>query len=194
MENKLFPFCCSSDSAGLPKLLRIMKLTLVLLLAACVQVSANKAFSQKDLKLNLDLSNVKLRKAFEIIEKNSRYRFLYNTNTIPENVRIDLHVKDISISDALDKIVRGNGLIYKIINDKVIAVTSAGEMLQTIHAQGDVTDSMGKPLQGITITILGQKRGTQTDAKGHFELEVPENAVLEISSIGYQTEEIRVTG
>ncbi len=192
MENKLFPFCCSS--LVLQKLLRIMKLTLVLLLAACVQVSANKAYSQKDLKLNLDLKNVKLKKAFEVIEKNSPYRFLYNSSSIPENVRIDLHEKGIPISDALDKIIRANGLIYKIINDKVIAVTSAGEMMQTIHVKGDVADSTGKPLQGVTITLQGQKRGTETDAKGHFEMDVPDDAVLEISSIGYQTQRVPVAG
>ncbi|MBS1665409.1 MAG: TonB-dependent receptor [Bacteroidetes bacterium] len=171
-----------------------MKLTLVLLVVGCLQVSANKAYSQKDLKLTLDLSSVKLKKAFEIIEKGSKYRFLYNSNTIPENVRVDLHGKDIPIADVLDKLIRDNGLIYKVINDKVIAVTSAGEMMQTIHVQGNVSDSTGKPLQGVNVTIAGQKRGTQTDAKGHFEMDVPDDAVLEISSVGYQSQEVRVSG
>src|SRR6185369_9765654 len=161
--------------------------------AGCLQVSA-KAYSQDDIKLSLDLTDVKLKKAFDIIEKKSSYRFLYNSNTIRENIRIDLHEKNTPLSEILDKIIRGNGLIYKIINNKVIAVTSASEMIQTIRVKGDVTDSTGRPLQGVTITVHGLKRGTQTDAQGHFELDVPDNAMLDISSIGYQPKEVRVSG
>ena len=175
------------------KMLLVMKLTIVLLLAGCLQVSA-KAYSQDDVKLSLDLTNIKLKKAFEIIEKKSSYRFLYNSNTISENIRIDLHEKNTLLSEILDKIIRGNGLIYKIINNKVIAVTSANEMMQAIHVKGDVTDSTGRPLQGVTISVKGLKRGTQTDAQGHFEIDVQDNAVLEISSIGYQPQEVRISG
>jgi TonB-linked SusC/RagA family outer membrane protein len=191
MEKKLFPLYASRIMPQ--KMLLVMKLTIVLLLAGCLQVSA-KAYSQDDVKLSLDLNNVKLKKAFEIIEKKSSYRFLYNSNTIRENIRIDLRGDKISLSDVLDKIIRANGLIYKIINDKVIAVTSADEMMQTIRVKGNVVDSTGKPLQGITITVLGIKRGTATDAQGHFEIEAPDNATLEISSVGYQSQQVHVSG
>lgn len=99
-----------------------------------------------------------------------------------------------TIPDVLDKILSNKGLIYTIINDKVVAVTSAREMMQTIHVEGDVTDSTGKPIQGCSILIQGLKRGTVTDAQGHFAIDIPDNAVLEISSIGYQSQEIHVTG
>jgi len=191
MEKKVFPLYASRIMSL--KMLLVMKLTVVLLLAGCLQVSA-KAYSQDDVKLNLDLTNAKLKKVFEIIEKKSHYRFLYNSNTIKDNIRIDIHEKNIALSDVLDKVIRGNGLIYKVINNKVIAVTSASEMLQTIHVKGDVTDSTGRPLQGVTITVHGLKRGTQTDAQGHFELDVPDNATLDISSIGYQPQQVRVSG
>jgi len=191
MEKKLFPLYASRIMPQ--KMLLVMKLTIVLLLAGCLQVSA-KAYSQDDVKLSLDLTNIKLKKAFEIIEKKSSYRFLYNSNTISENIRIDLHEKNTLLSEILDKIIRGNGLIYKIINNKVIAVTSANEMMQAIHVKGDVTDSTGRPLQGVTISVKGLKRGTQTDAQGHFEIDVQDNAVLEISSIGYQPQEVRISG
>lgn len=190
MEKKLFPLYASRIMPQ--KMLLVMKLTMVLLLAGCLQVSA-KAYSQ-DEKLSLDLTNVKLKKAFEIIEKRSSYRFLYNSNTISENIRIDLHEKNTPLSEILNKIIRGNGLIYKVINNKVIAVTSANEMMQAIHVKGDVTDSTGRPLQGVTVTVHGLKRATQTDAQGHFEIDVPDNATLDISSIGYQPLEVRVTG
>ena len=167
-----------------------MKLTLVLLLAGCLQVSA-KVYSQKNLKLNMDLTDVRLQKAFEVIEKKSNYRFLYNSNAVPGNIRITLHEKNIPISALLDKILSSNGLIYTIINDKVIAVTSAGAMVQTVHVEGNVTDSIGKPLQGVTILIQGLKRGTVTDAQGHFAIDAPDNAVIVVSSVGYQSQEIR---
>ena len=75
MEKKLFPHYASRIMPQ--KMLLVMKLTIVLLLAGCLQVSA-KAYSQDDVKLSLEFTNIKLKKAFEIIEKKSSYRFLYN--------------------------------------------------------------------------------------------------------------------
>ena len=61
---------------------------------------------------------------------------------------------------------------------------------QTI--QGSVTDEEGTPLMGVTIKIKGTDQGTVTDGEGNFTLSVPDNAVLEVSYIGYQTQEVTV--
>ncbi|MGH2644736.1 MAG: carboxypeptidase-like regulatory domain-containing protein, partial [Chitinophagaceae bacterium] len=58
---------------------------------------------------------------------------------------------------------------------------------------GTITDSAtGKPLVGVTVQVKGSTIGTTTDANGHFDLEVPENALLDISYLGYRTKEILV--
>lgn len=56
---------------------------------------------------------------------------------------------------------------------------------------GRITDSTGAPLQGVSITVRGTQNGTVTNAAGEFTLRgVPDNATLEISNVGYVTQEI----
>ncbi len=61
-----------------------------------------------------------------------------------------------------------------------------------ISVQGQVIDEEGVPIIGASIQVKGTTRGTITDNEGEFTLEVPENAVLVVSSIGYETKEVNV--
>jgi len=63
-----------------------------------------------------------------------------------------------------------------------------------VTVSGTITDSSGAPLAGVSIKVRGAAMGTQTDASGHFSLTVPDNAVLVISYVGYETQEVSVSG
>lgn len=64
-----------------------------------------------------------------------------------------------------------------------------------INVQGTITDQEGEPLIGVNVIVKGSNQGTATDLEGRFELEdIDENAVLVISYIGYQTQEVMVAG
>lgn len=58
---------------------------------------------------------------------------------------------------------------------------------------GVVTDQYG-PVIGANVHVKGSTTGTITDIDGKFSIEVPVNSVLEISYIGFLTEEIQITG
>src|SRR5699024_2456899 len=63
------------------------------------------------------------------------------------------------------------------------------------NISGRVVDSEGEPLIGVNIQVKGSSKGTATDFDGIFSLEdIDENAVLVISYVGYQTQEIVVGG
>jgi len=49
-------------------------------------------------------------------------------------------------------------------------------------------------LIGVSILVTGTNTGTVTDVNGNFSLAVMQNAVLKVSYIGYQTQEIKITG
>ncbi|MEI8052712.1 MAG: TonB-dependent receptor [Bacteroidota bacterium] len=57
---------------------------------------------------------------------------------------------------------------------------------------GNVVSESGTPLLGVTIKIKGIELATATDANGNFSIDVSENAVLLVSYIGYETQEIPV--
>lgn len=59
---------------------------------------------------------------------------------------------------------------------------------------GTITDETGAPLPGATVRIKGSLNGTVTDLDGKFSIEVGEDAVLQISYVGYILQEISVNG
>src|SRR5690625_1548252 len=74
---------------------------------------------------------------------------------------------------------------------------SMAEYLQITAAslEGVVKDQRGEPLIGVNIQVKGTSKGTSTDFDGHFQLDdVDENAILVISYVGYQTQEVPVDG
>lgn len=65
---------------------------------------------------------------------------------------------------------------------------------QQKSVKGTVTDATG-PVIGASIIVKGTTNGTVTDFDGNFELpEVNKGDVIQISYIGYQTQEIKYTG
>ena len=73
---------------------------------------------------------------------------------------------------------------------------SAGEISsrpgKPITVSGLVTDTKGIPLPGANIVVMGGTKGTNTDAKGNFELTgIPANTALVVSFVGFKSEVIR---
>ncbi len=65
---------------------------------------------------------------------------------------------------------------------------------QSKQVTGNVKDGTGEGVIGASIVEKGTTNGTITDLDGNFTLNVSENAVLQISFIGYQTQEVSVAG
>lgn len=60
--------------------------------------------------------------------------------------------------------------------------------------KGVVLDKAGQPVTGAFVLQKGTTNGTVTDIDGQFTIDIPSDAVLEISSLGYETQEIAVGG
>ncbi|NLR64270.1 TonB-dependent receptor [Chitinophaga varians] len=67
---------------------------------------------------------------------------------------------------------------------------------QSKQVEGNVVAKDKTPLVGVTVAVKGGTSGTQTDANGHFKLQVANssNAVLVFSFIGYTRHEEPVSG
>src|ERR1700753_548035 len=65
---------------------------------------------------------------------------------------------------------------------------------QDISVTGQVTDQNGNALSGATISVKGSKTATSSDERGTFSISVARGARLIISSVGFTTKEIDVTG
>ena len=69
---------------------------------------------------------------------------------------------------------------------------SVGAALAQTQVTGKVTSAEdGEPIIGASVKVVGSSTGVMTDSEGHFSLNVPSNAQLEISYIGMQTQTVR---
>ena len=60
------------------------------------------------------------------------------------------------------------------------------------NLSGTVTDESGMPLAGVSVVIKGTNKGVATDFDGKYSLtDVPRGAVLQFSSVGYQTTDVK---
>lgn len=183
---------------GLSKrVLVIMKLAAFILLIAFTQISA-KGLSQT---VTISRQNISLAKIFRDIQRQTGYNFLCTKEQLSRSNKINIDLKNAPVKEVLDHVFKDQPLTYDILNNTIIVKkkeTVAGEqpvIPPPVHISGIVTDSAtGKPLAGVTVKVKGNTMGTITDADGKFSLDVPDDAVLEVSYLGYISKEIPVNG
>ncbi|SEW55183.1 TonB-linked outer membrane protein, SusC/RagA family [Chitinophaga arvensicola] len=169
------------------KLLLRMKLTSVLLCAGFLQLSAH-GFSQERISVNYNKINIG--KLLNVIGQKSDYTFLYKNTSIPDK-KITISMQDAPVADILDKALAGTSLGYKIMKGNLVVILEAGESVQNVHIKGRVTDEAGNALIGVTVLVKGTTQGAKTDADGRFSLEVPENATVEFTYVGYEAQQMK---
>ena len=76
-----------------------------------------------------------------------------------------------------------------------VLITTSAMAQQNQTIKGTVVDVKGAPLIGVSIVVKGTTLGTTTDINGNFSLTVKTaNPVLEVSYVGFATQDIKVTG
>ncbi|MCF8336127.1 MAG: SusC/RagA family TonB-linked outer membrane protein [Bacteroidales bacterium] len=78
--------------------------------------------------------------------------------------------------------------------DAVEMSDEAAPEQQQVTVTGSVTDNQGNPLPGVNIVVEGTTTGTTTDMDGNYSIEVPADATLVFSFVGYQEQSIDVGG
>lgn len=76
----------------------------------------------------------------------------------------------------------------------MLLVATLPALAQKITVHGNVSDVLGEPLIGATVMEKGTSTGTATDIDGNFQISVDPKAVLLVSYIGYEPQEIAVNG
>ncbi len=80
-------------------------------------------------------------------------------------------------------------------NPSDIPPTAGTSLFKTdVGISGKVSDENGNAIPGASIKVKGTTKGTTTNSDGSYNLTVPDNAVLVISSVGYELIEETVAG
>lgn len=173
------------------QIFRIMRISTFLLMVCVFCSYAGNAHSQ-NAKVSIRMNNVKLDKILNEIENQTDYLFIYN-NQVDINKITSVKVKNEAVAQVLDRILSGTGINYELEGTHIILTTEA---IKDLHAQqqaktvtGTVTDVNGEPIIGANIRIKGTTTGTITDIDGNFSIEAEPQSVIEVSYIGYLTQE-----
>ena len=173
------------------QIFRIMRISTFLLMVCVFCSYAGNAHSQ-NAKVSIHMNNVKLDKILNEIENQTDYLFIYN-NQVDINKITSVKVKNEAVAQVLDRILSGTGINYELEGTHIILTTEA---IKDLHAQqqaktvtGTVTDVSGEPIIGANIRIKGTTTGTITDIDGNFSIKAEPQSVIEVSYIGYLTQE-----
>lgn len=144
--------------------------------------------------LSLKMQNVSVKNAMTELQTKSGYSFVYiagDVNT-EQNVSVDAD----SLKEAIEQILQGQQVTYEI-QGKNIVIRKVERQQQATQQKrqisGTVKDVYGESVIGANVTVKGQLSvGTITDIDGQFVLEVPADAVLQVSFIGFTPQEVQV--
>lgn len=170
-----------------------MKLSSIIMLLACAQISA-KGYSQ----ISISETDAPLQKVFRQLQKQSGYDFLCAYQLLQEAGKITVKVKNVSLEDALKECLKGTNLAYDI-GKKTVIITRKERIpdlpAPPVDITGRVTDEKGEPLEGVTVSVKGVNKGTSTNGNGEFLLSgVDPHARLVFSSTNVETFETALNG
>ncbi|MBK6949896.1 MAG: TonB-dependent receptor plug domain-containing protein [Haliscomenobacter sp.] len=182
-----------------------MKLTAVLLVAACLNVGA---FSSAQ-EITLSEKGASLQKIFRQIHHQTGYQFFYEDELLDKAGKIDIHVEKASLDETLTRCFERLDLSYVIVNKTIVVNVRKRDMeasrslppapirkpVLPIDVSGKVVMENGEPAIGVTVAVKGTFIGTFTDENGRYALEnINDNDTLVFSAVNILTIEAPVAG
>ncbi|MDR3261169.1 MAG: TonB-dependent receptor [Tannerella sp.] len=147
-------------------------------------------------KLSLNVNNMPVQNVLDEIENQSEFNFFYNNKQVNTRRLVTLKKQDSDVFAILDELFANTNVSYRVLDKSIIL--SSRESGVAIAQQtgkrvsGIVVDDKGETVIGANVVEKGTTNGVITDVDGKFELSVSSNAVLQISFIGYLSQDIPV--
>lgn len=176
----------------------VMKLSVIILLSACMQLYA-KSYAQL---VSLSEKNAPLEKVFRNIEKQTGYVFFYDHKLLDLAPKVSIDLRNAPLEKALDLCLKNQSLSWSIVNKNIVIKqrqASSEQFIATppqdtlLNIKGKVLTDKGQPLPGATIVIKGTSNGVVTDPEGNFKIKVKRNTTIIVSYIGYKSQETTIT-
>ncbi|TQM51681.1 outer membrane receptor protein involved in Fe transport [Arcticibacter tournemirensis] len=194
----IYPNKFVRQKRALYKTLLIMKLTILLMISAIIQVSAGA----KAQKVTLSENYTRLDKVFDKIREQTGYDFLFSNAILKAAKPVTIQVKDAELEKVLSSILETQSLKYTIKEKTVIVsreetLPGYGEYpafrqaLLPGRIAGKVTDERGEPLPGANIRILETSQTTRSAVDGSYNFSIePGTYTIEVTYVSFQTKRI----
>lgn len=173
-----------------------MKLLFMLLMCSFGLAYASNGYAQRNV-ISLNVKNSTIEEVMHAIERESGFGFFINSKNLDLNRRVSVSVSDRNVLQVLKQVFENTNIEYKVLDNQIILTAKETKVAQqkATAVSGTVKDKRGEPLIGVSIMERGTTNGTITDMDGNYKL-VTQTAspVLIFSYVGYQSQEIPVTG
>lgn len=202
-KNERFRSCYDLNNIT-RNLFKIMRVLIILLGLGLSSSYANSSYSQT--KIDIAIKDASLIEFFKEIQSNTEFVFFYKDDVLKDNLRISVNLEKASIEKILQRAFLNTSLAYKISDKQVVikrlakksnksTLVDSEEQQETITVTGTISEAeTGMPVPAANILETGTSNGVMSDFDGNYSIEVPEDAILKVSYIGYATKEINVNG
>ncbi len=150
--------------------------------------------------IEVNLVDVTIEQALTELAEKIDLKLMYSKALLPSSKKVTLREQEISLNNALWKILDGTGLRFALSQNRQLILMKMQEATKVDALQetitGSVTDAAsGEALPAVNVSVKGTTIGTSTDNEGRYELEVPSlQDTLVFSFVGYQTREEPIAG
>ena len=174
-----------------------MKLVFVYLFIFVSGVFATEATSQTT-RVSIVAKNISTQELMQEIEKQTDYLFVYNKNEVNLNRKVTIQATNQTVIEVLNKAFSQTDIAFAMEGSNIMLMkkeskeTSPSIQQKGHTINGVVTDEKGETIIGANVSVKGTTIGTITDIDGKFTLDIPEGAKLQVSYIGYLTQDITV--
>lgn len=179
---------------------RVMRNAFLALFLFVGTTYATESYSQ-NMRVTVVSSSITTGQVLSEIEDQTDYLFVYDVNEVNLDRNVNVRAENRPVSEVLDEVFEGTDVDYAMEGKNIMLMKrSKKETPVSVQQtsgntiQGVVTDANGEPIIGANIMIEGTTTGTITDFDGRFTLDVPENATLQISYIGFVSQNVKVNG
>ncbi len=189
---------------------RIMATLMILSFSVFLQVVQGAPVGTPPQHISLVKEVISIKDALKELEKQTEYRFFYNSHQINTQARIAVNLRAATIEEALGAIFRDAGIDYRISGRQILLYARSeikggssrfeppGISPETdpirFAVKGSVKTISGEAIPGVNILLKNTATGTITDNNGTYGLTLPDGSgILVFSFIGYITQEIQVS-
>lgn len=166
----------------------------IFLLMAIFFIFFPSSLSAQESKVTISVKNVTLKSLLKEIEKKSDIRFSYIDEVIEPFKNITFEATDEPVAKILNDILPARNLEYVQTGNTIAIKAKMAKNVRQKKVKGVVTDMMNEPIIGANVLVKGNSIGVITNLDGEFEIDTPEDATLQISYIGFISQEISVKG
>lgn len=175
---------------------RIMKTTLFLLFVCAFQLMAINSEAQ-NANIILKAQNLSVKQIISEIEKQTDYLVVFSTREVDTNREVHLNKQSGQVATILNEVFKNTDIGYEFTKDYILLATKRNLAEKGIAQQiptitGKIIDENGDPVIGASIMVPGTSIGTITDIDGRFSIQVPLGSNVQISFIGYTTQNLTV--